>query len=887
MKTNFIFSIIMPIYNVDQWLEEAILSIINQKKINFEENVQLILVNDCSPDNSEEICLKFRKKYPNNILYYKNEKNLGLSGTRNKGLTLAEGKYINFFDPDDTLSPSVLYEVNKFFTQNSSQNLAHISIPLVFFEAASGLHPKYRLLGNKNRIIDLDKEQHNFILSSASSFYPRDNIKKNKFDTSLFGEEDTLFNFNIYSNINKFGYVCENGVQYNYRRRQEGGSQVDLSRVKPQAFITPIQILENVNAKDQVLFYELIAYQLRSRIKNIKPEIFQNKNDYNHIINRYRDFMSLIPKDFILHKTKYLETQEQKIDFISEIYRKNLTIDEDAYINIDDCKIFKCNDLPLDIKNISIEKNVLIIETLFNNFNIEDLSIVIMDKGKNIIKPIKEYYCDSLYIHKCCDIKSSNNILYSRFETPVFRKGEYRLYFKRKSNGFLHIVNRLRTYSESPFLGNGVFNSNLFKLYSEQNTSISLYKKAFYIKSSTVINKISNRIKSLFLIRKRHKTWKWLRLLKLNKPKYWLFNDRPINANDNAEAFFTYINKSVPHIAKNSYFVLDKNSPDISRIKKIGKVIIQNSLKHKLLYLNSKYIFTSHLATSFFKPISFKHLKYYNDLIETKIIWLQHGITMNNIEIAANKFNKHIYKIVTAANFENSIFKNKNFFFNKEDLFNVGFPRYDKLIKKKDEDKIVLIMPTWRSYLSGNILKNGLHAELEIFKESDYYKNFVDLLSNKLLINTLKENNVIIKFVLHPGFKQYAKYFKQLESNEILIIDELSLSYKDLFNEASLLITDYSSVFFDFSYKEKPSIFFQFDEDEFYSKHYKKGFFDFTSMAPGKVTYNTDDLISEIIKSIISNFSIKNEYLYRIRNMYKYNDNKNCERLLNEVLKNE
>lgn len=58
-------------------------------------------------------------------------------------------------------------------------------------------------------------------------------------------------------------------------------------------------------------------------------------------------------------------------------------------------------------------------------------------------------------------------------------------------------------------------------------------------------------------------------------------------------------------------------------------------------------------------------------------------------------------------------------------------------------------------------------------------------------------------------------------------------------------------------------------------------------MAPGKVTYNTDDLISEIIKSIISNFSIKNEYLYRIRNMYKYNDNKNCERLLNEVLKNE
>ena len=60
-------SVVMPIYNVEKYLEESILSVINQT-IGF-DNIQLILVNDGSPDNCEEICLKYREKYPNYIVY--------------------------------------------------------------------------------------------------------------------------------------------------------------------------------------------------------------------------------------------------------------------------------------------------------------------------------------------------------------------------------------------------------------------------------------------------------------------------------------------------------------------------------------------------------------------------------------------------------------------------------------------------------------------------------------------------------------------------------------------------------------------------------------------------------------------------------------------------
>lgn len=881
---KYIFSIIMPIYNVDKWLEEAVDSIISQKNINFEEDIQLIFVNDCSPDSSEEICIKYQNAYKNNILYIKNKQNMGPSATRNHGLQYATGQYINFFDPDDKLSPNTLSEVQNFF-YSLKEPVAHVSIPLVFFEAASGLHPKYKVLGEKNRIVDLNSEGESFILSSASSFYPKEVIQGKSFDISLFGEEDTLFNFNIYEKIKKFGYVCENNVCYHYRKRLSGGSQVDQSSIKPQAFHTPIDLINKINIdRNSVLFYELVIYELRSRLKNLRRELFNTPEEYHYILNEYRKIISQIPTEFVMKHTKFLEAQEDKITFLTQVHHIPLCLNEKNTISLGDEEFFKINELPISIKQMRIEKNTFIVETLFNHYNLFDLSVVLFSEEKEIIQPVEQYYSDSEYIKKPGGVKSSQNILYARFEIPVFKIGKYKFYFKNKRNGYIYIITRIQTYSESPFLGNGVFNSNLFKIYSEMGTSISLFKKQIRIEKSTKINKFLNRIKAFAKIKKEHNQFKWLRLLKKNRPQYWLFNDRPINANDNAEYFFEYINKHHKNLAENCYFVLAKNSPDLERMKKIGNVVIHNSFKHKYLYLNAKYIFTSHLATSFFKPISFKFLKYYNDLIESKIIWLQHGITMNNIESGANRFNKHVDKIVTAASFENDIFMQKNFFYRETDIWSVGFPRYDKL--QKGKNKTILIMPTWRSYLSGAIQANGLHAEKEGFTTSEYFKHYRDILTNEVMLAKAKELGYNIKFVLHPGFKQYAKYFMEFGNDVVTIIDKVSFSYNKLFNQSCLLVTDYSSVFFDFAYTRKPTLFFQFDADDFFGKHYKKGLFNFERMAPGKVITQSNHLSAEIINLMEKDMKVTKLYNQRISDTFLYFDQNNCERLLAEVMKN-
>ena len=108
----FYFSVIMAIYNTGRYLDKSIGSLLKQT-IGYKE-IQIILINDGSTDNSEEICLKYQKLYPDNIIYLKTENN-GVSKARNIGILLAKGKFINFLDPDDFWDSRAFEYVLSFF----------------------------------------------------------------------------------------------------------------------------------------------------------------------------------------------------------------------------------------------------------------------------------------------------------------------------------------------------------------------------------------------------------------------------------------------------------------------------------------------------------------------------------------------------------------------------------------------------------------------------------------------------------------------------------------------------------------------------------------------------------------------------------------------------
>ena len=104
MKQGKKISIIVPIYNVEKYLPGCIDSILKQTY----ENMEIILVDDGSPDNCPAICDEYEKK--DTRIRVIHQKNSGLSGARNTGIDNAQGEYLIFVDSDDTVEPTMVEE---------------------------------------------------------------------------------------------------------------------------------------------------------------------------------------------------------------------------------------------------------------------------------------------------------------------------------------------------------------------------------------------------------------------------------------------------------------------------------------------------------------------------------------------------------------------------------------------------------------------------------------------------------------------------------------------------------------------------------------------------------------------------------------------------------
>ena len=187
-KKKFLFSVIMAIYSTGRYLNDSINSLVNQT-INFEKNIQLILVNDGSIDRSEEICLNYKIMYPNNIIYIKLVHS-GVSRARNEGINYAKGLYINFLDPDDKWDYKAFKYILLFYKVHKNVNL--VAGRLKFFEASENYHClDYKFY--KTRIVNLTEEYNCIHQSVSSSFFKNTLIKGQRFKEGVFYGEDTRF----------------------------------------------------------------------------------------------------------------------------------------------------------------------------------------------------------------------------------------------------------------------------------------------------------------------------------------------------------------------------------------------------------------------------------------------------------------------------------------------------------------------------------------------------------------------------------------------------------------------------------------------------------------------------------------------------------------------
>lgn len=220
---EIVFSIIVPIYNCGKFLNKMLDSVLNQTYENFE----LILVDDGSKDNSYSICQEYEKKDDRITLIHK--ENTGVSDTRNVGVSIANGKYICFFDADDYVEKDYFESIINMFKKYPNVEFINtgfysevhqgekifsdiINYNDVFYENQEAIR--------KDLVILWDKHM---LYNPVNKVYLKSIIDKNdlRFPSYNFGE-DMDFNMNYLLCVNNF--YNSSKCFYHYIREREGAS---------------------------------------------------------------------------------------------------------------------------------------------------------------------------------------------------------------------------------------------------------------------------------------------------------------------------------------------------------------------------------------------------------------------------------------------------------------------------------------------------------------------------------------------------------------------------------------------------------------------------------------------------------------------------------------
>lgn len=359
----------------------------------------------------------------------------------------------------------------------------------------------------------------------------------------------------------------------------------------------------------------------------------------------------------------------------------------------------------------------------------------------------------------------------------------------------------------------------------------------------------------------------------IKKKEIWLICENGETARDNGYHFFKYIKTNHPE--KNCYYVIDKSKCDYDKVKVYGDIIEFKSLKHWIYYLAADLNISNHKNGN--PSAALFYVIHVNFNLFNNRVFLQHGITKDDAAWLYYKNTKFRY-FVCGAKKEYEFIQEK-FGYPEKNVIYTGFPRFDNLHNNIVKKKQILIMPTWRNWLGRET--NNLTSKINICSTS-YFINWSKLLNNIRLLKYIEENDYKVVFYPHINMQKYLDYFKS-ESKYIEILGKDDVDIQNLLKESEVLITDYSSVYMDFAYMLKDIIYYQFDYEEYRSKQYQIGYFDYEKNGFGPVCKDEDAVVDNLI-SILNGKNDK-KYIERMKSFFEMRDDKNSERVY-EALNN-
>lgn len=891
---NSVISVIIPYPEDNNKLIYTLSSIFKQK--NFKaSDFEVIVVDSSINKSSKEATQKFS-------LCKVIDAKSGITEAESCNIAIESvtGKYVTVCHCGDIFSKNYFYECYKAIKR--IVNAPYVFAPKYCINPIFSERKEYRL--NKDRadigeVINLEYEPNLIIPQVCGTVYRADVFKSYRFNPEL--KYEYFADFALRVQMDYPVYVTAENAEFEYFMPDEDDPQYYIpSNYKDwytesfNKFLIPL--IEDSKKKFNIVpgfiqFYTMFAVSTRYLANmNNRNKRNMNEEELEEFIAASRNVLQYVDNGFVLNKDKYksLSFSEEAAEMFYMIKHNgtfkdmplvNVEGKKDVYLNCGDIFVSRLTNQRIGMHVIDYRDGKLVIDGSFRRvFDIDKIEIYAVFNNKKYSLDNNDRYSLTKYFGISAYKKFTFHLELSLDSDAEVQNLTF--YAKYKSTNIALKLSFLHHWSKFTLKPIGSYwRFNDYVAFLENNSSI-IIKKASALdtlkRELKFLPAVFSESKRCFILRLQY----WLTSPFFKNKKIWLMYDKLYKGGDSCEYLYRYCADKKDGISR--YYIIDKNTSDYKRLKKDGLKPVKNrSFKHKMLFLNTDIALITNSNVFPFNGYSMDKSRFIRGLCNFPSMCLQHGLSVQKCAMAQQRVVDNTQMYFLASEYEYKNLSNHAYNYQDFDILKLtGIGRYDGLIN--NDQKQILLSPTWRMYNAMPVTtsEGEQRAYNPEFKTTTYYKIYNDLINNKKLIDTAKRTGYKIKYVLHPILSSQVDDFTPDPYVEV-ISSVGDFNYETAFQQSSLMVTDYSGVQFDFAYMRKPLVYFHPSQ---LPAHYEDGGFFYDTMGFGEICTESDELVDLLCEYMENNCQMKEKYLKRVEDFYKFDDHNNCERIYNEIL---
>jgi glycosyltransferase involved in cell wall biosynthesis len=862
------FTVIAATYNVAPYIDAFLASL--DRQTYGPQDIEVIVVDDGSTDGSGELAEAWAAATTVRATVVRQE-NAGQGAARNAGLDLASGEWVTFADPDDVLADSYFAEVAAFLAAQRQQPDMLATRLLTFTEDHTRHVNRHALrdnFKNRNQLVDLARFPDRIHLSGGSAFFRLDRVRAagTRFDSRIrptFEDAHFVGVYLLETAAPLVGFIRT--AEYYYRKRTDGTSSVQSAWSRDDKYT-------------DVLRHGYLDLLKRGAERHGRaPAWIQNTVVY--------DLMWYFKADTRMTSA----TGSVRAEVLAEFHE--LCAEIFALIDVETILGFHI------VRTAHWLRLALVAGYKDLQMRPQQIRLDNLDERQQLVRARYTY-----------SGSRPEEAFYWRGQQvePVHQKVRSIEFFGRAlaherivwlpSNGTLRITLdgrpvplSTRNPSDLPYQITGTRLAEDFGIRAKPPWR---GRRARVLDALAAPKRRVEAAVSRFGKRFGRQAWtaritRWLADSLPVRRRYagaWVLMDRQDQAQDSAEHLYRYLRREQP--AVNAWFVLDRASTDWQRLHREGfRLVAFGSLRWRVLLRNARHVISSHANGFALSPLP----RNLYGAPSWQFTFLQHGIGKD--DYSRWLADKRIHLLVTTTEAEERSFSGDGtpYVFTTKEVQRTGLPRHDELLRRaraltpRQVDRI-LVMPTWRrSLIEGQPESHTPEQRAEAFRASEFAQEWLGLLHAPELRALAERSGSRISFLPHPNMTPLLRRGDVPDHVELLTWADVDV--QDVFAATRLLLTDYSSMAFEVGLLGRPTVYFQFDREEFFSgaQPYRRGYFDYDRDAFGPIARSQDEVVQAVKQLAEDDFVPAAEYARRIEETFGERTGDSCLRVFRAI----